>query len=92
MIKSVKVRVFGFVQGIGYRSWTKRKAEELGLKGWVKNLEDGSVEGHLEGEESSLNLMIELMKKGPRFARVEKIEVKEENRVKGYENFQIVYQ
>jgi len=92
MIKSVKVRVFGFVQGIGYRSWTKRKAEELGLKGWVKNLEDGSVESYLEGEESSLNLMIELMKKGPRFARVEKIEVKEENRVKGYENFQIVYQ
>ena len=92
MIKSVKVRVFGFVQGIGYRSWTKRKAEELGLKGWVKNLEDGSVESHLEGEENSLNLMIELMKKGPRFARVEKIEVKEENRVEGYGNFQIVYQ
>jgi len=92
MTKSVKVKVFGFVQGIGYRSWTKRKAEELGLKGWVKNLEDGTVESYLEGEEHSLNLMIELMKKGPRFARVEKIEVKSENQVKGYENFQIVYQ
>jgi len=92
MEKSVKVRVFGFVQGIGYRSWTKRKAEELGLKGWVKNLQDGSVEAHLEGEEKVLNQMIELMKKGPRFARVEKIEVKTEDQIKGYENFQISYQ
>ncbi|MGB9598552.1 MAG: acylphosphatase [Minisyncoccales bacterium] len=92
MIRAMRVKVFGFVQGIGYRSWTKKRAEELGLNGWVRNLSDGSVEAYFEGKSNSLSRMIELMKKGPRFARVEKIEIKEESQIKGLDNFQVVYQ
>ena len=46
--------VSGRVQGVGFRYWVKEEAEALGLKGWVRNLRDGSVEVEAEGEEDAL--------------------------------------
>jgi acylphosphatase len=68
--------VAGRVQGVWYRSNTRTKAIELGLKGWVKNLWDGRVEAVFEGEAHVIKEMIEWCKRGPPLAKVKQIEVK----------------
>jgi acylphosphatase len=52
MKKTFQIEVFGRVQGVWFRKYTKQKADELGLKGWVRNGEDGSVLMHVEGYQS----------------------------------------
>ncbi|WP_226663841.1 acylphosphatase [Alteriqipengyuania lutimaris] len=64
----------GRVQGVFYRDWTVQTARSLGLAGWVRNLPDGTVEAHLEGEETALARMIEAMHDGPPRAAVDRIE------------------
>jgi acylphosphatase len=65
------VRVTGRVQGVTFRAWTKDAAEELGIRGWVRNCVDGSVEAHLEGDEGRLDKLIARMWQGPPLARVD---------------------
>lgn len=74
--KRAHVWVAGRVQGVWYRSNTRTKAIELGLKGWVKNLWDGRVEAVFEGEAHVIKEMIEWCKRGPPLAKVKQIEVK----------------
>ncbi len=71
----VHVFVSGKVQGVFFRSNTRDKAEELNLKGWVRNLADGRVEAVFEGEERNVEKMVEWCSKGPEYARVEDVEV-----------------
>ena len=83
-----RVIISGIVQGVGFRHFTQRKAEELGLRGWVRNTEDGGVETVLEGEKTRIQEMIKLCHKGPFGAKVEKVEVEWEeatNEFKGFE-------
>lgn len=68
--------VRGTVQGVGFRAWTQRAASQLGLTGWVRNLDDGRVEAWLEGEEADLRAMVEQLESGPETARVEDVEVR----------------
>jgi acylphosphatase len=75
--KAIKVRVFGRVQGVGYRSWTSSNAQKYGLIGWVRNRVDGSVEALFVGEESVVQLLVEQCRKGPPAARVEKVETED---------------
>lgn len=67
-------RVVGWVQGVGFRHWTRRTAERLGLSGTVRNLPDGSVEVHAAGNELSLRALEEALREGPPAARVERLE------------------
>ncbi|MSR20566.1 MAG: acylphosphatase [Gemmatimonadetes bacterium] len=67
-------RVVGLVQGVGFRHWTRRTAERLGLSGTVRNLPDGSVEVHAAGIEESLRRFEEALRDGPPAARVERVE------------------
>ncbi|TIX51879.1 acylphosphatase [Alteraurantiacibacter aquimixticola] len=69
--------IHGRVHGVFYRDWTVRTARELGLAGWVRNLPDGTVEAHLEGEAQAVGAMIALMHDGPPAARVDRIEQSE---------------
>jgi acylphosphatase len=69
------VRVTGHVQGVFYRAWSQAQARELGVSGWIRNCPDGSVEAHLQGEESGVERMIERMRKGPSNARVDDVDV-----------------
>lgn len=69
------VLVSGKVQGVFFRSSTKKRAEELGLTGWVRNLEDGRVEAVFEGDQEKVEKMIEWCRKGPNYAMVEDIQV-----------------
>jgi len=69
---NIRVHVFisGKVQGVFFRSSTKDKAEELGVRGWVRNLADGRVEAVFEGEKESVDKMVGWCSKGPVYARV----------------------
>ena len=67
--------ISGRVQGVGYRFFTIRRAEQLNLKGWVKNLYNGDVEAEVEGDESAVNTLIEYLWQGPSLARVRDVKV-----------------
>ena len=70
----IHIRIKGRVQGVGFRAWTCRKANELDLSGWVRNRSDRTVEILAEGTDDNINLFLALCKKGPLFARVDQIE------------------
>lgn len=72
-----RIKVKGKVQGVFYRSSTQAKAKELGLSGWVKNLEDGSVLIEAQGEEQKLEKLIEWCHQGPGAAVVNEVETTE---------------
>jgi len=73
--RSVRVRIEGGVQGVGYRFWSNRVAEELGLTGWVRNRRDGSVEALFCGPADQVADMLERCKQGPPSARVTAINI-----------------
>ncbi len=72
--KSVVISIHGRVQGVWFRAWTVENAVRHGLRGWVRNREDGSVEALFCGPESAVDEMIEACRRGPRSARVERID------------------
>jgi acylphosphatase len=67
-------RVFGVVQGVGFRFWTMGKAEELGLTGEVKNLDDGSVAVVAEGPELQVRDLLDWLNSGRTPGRVERVD------------------
>ena len=69
-IETVRLRITGQVQGVGYRYWMTRTAASLGLRGWVRNRTDGSVEALVTGAPEAVAAMIEAARKGPIGARV----------------------
>lgn len=75
-MKSVKMTVFGRVQGVGFRWSTIRLAQSLTISGWVKNQIDGSVEVVATGSESDLNKFISQIKKSPTpYAKINHVDV-----------------
>ena len=68
-----RIRVQGKVQGVFFRASTQEKAEELGLKGWVRNEPDGSVLIHAEGDEEELRRLVEWCWQGPSAASVKDV-------------------
>jgi len=88
MQKRVRVLISGGVQGVGFRYWVKRTAWELGISGWVKNLENGGVEAIFEGEEALIEKIINECWQGPPLSRVEKVVVNDEE-VEGLKGFEI---
>ena len=75
--KSVSMRVSGRVQGVAYRAWARDQAEELGLVGWVRNEDDGSVSAYIAGPAKLVDEMIARMRRGPRAASVADIVVRD---------------
>lgn len=73
-MKSLRVRVEGRVQGVGYRAWAESEARRLGLSGWVRNRRDGVVEAQLSGDDAMVEAMIAAMRKGPPLARVDRLD------------------
>lgn len=64
------IRVTGHVQGVAYRAWARSEARLLGLRGWVRNRGDGSVEALVAGPEDKVDEMVAAMSEGPGAARV----------------------
>ena len=75
MTRAARLAVRGLVQGVGYRDWTVRKAQELGLSGWVRNRLDGSVEAVVSGDNPAVDAMIAACRDGPFNARVDAVDV-----------------
>ncbi|MEK7254097.1 MAG: acylphosphatase [Bacteroidota bacterium] len=89
MQKHVNLKITGKVQGVWFRGSTQQKARELGVKGTVRNLPDGSVFVEAEGEEEVLQQFIAWCHRGSDHARVEKVEV-EAGGWQGFERFEVV--
>jgi acylphosphatase len=70
--------VHGRVQGVFFRDTTRRRAESLGVSGWVSNRPEGSVEAVFEGEPEQVESMLRFCREGPGRAEVERVEVSEE--------------
>lgn len=86
--KHYSIYVTGRVQGVFYRQSTKEKAAALGLKGFVKNLENGSVQIEVEGPENQIKNLIEWAKEGPVDADVLQVKANEKE-VEGFESFEV---
>jgi len=91
MKTNVHVIISGRVQGVWFRSSTKQKAEQLGVTGWVKNTRDGCVEAIFEGEENNIKEIVEWCHRGPPLAKIERVEVKNQNITNGFDGFSIKY-
>lgn len=87
----VRVYISGFVQGVFFRSHTKKMALKLGLKGWVRNLIDGRVEAIFEGDRDKVLEMLQWCKIGPPQARVTDIDIKWEKYEGEFKAFEILY-
>lgn len=75
MTKATKhLIISGRVQGVGFRYYTYRSAKELGIKGWVQNLQDGTVETVVTGSQEDVEKMVDKLKEGPPSSRVQNIE------------------
>ncbi|MDP3482471.1 MAG: acylphosphatase [Sulfuricella sp.] len=69
------LRVYGHVQGVFFRESMCRKAQVLGITGWVRNCRDGTVEAMIQGAPEAVSAMIEWVRTGPEPARVEGVEI-----------------
>jgi len=70
----LSARITGRVQGVGFRNFTQRRARRLGVTGWVRNEQDGSVRLEAEGPRGDLEALLEALHDGPRTALVEAVE------------------
>jgi DNA ligase D-like protein (predicted 3'-phosphoesterase) len=86
--RAVRVVVRGAVQAVGFRDATLRRAQRLGVMGWVRNAEDGSVLVHAEGTAAEVEELLDFLREGTRGARVDYVEV-ESVKVEGHEQFAI---
>jgi acylphosphatase len=83
------VVVRGAVQGVGFRAACAGEAHRLGVAGWVRNREDGSVEAELQGPATAVERLIGWLRVGPAGARVEEVEVRCAPTEPGVEGFRI---
>lgn len=73
---AVRLLISGRVQGVGFRAWAARKAADLGLAGWVRNLTDGRVEALVQGPGVDVARFIQLCHRGPTMARVDLVDAR----------------
>lgn len=91
----MQVIVRGRVQGVSFRAWTKKTAQELGINGWVKNRTDGSVEVVGEGTRQALQKLVQRMRRDSQLqqqgAQVDTIAIRWQNTPHEFSGFIIVY-
>lgn len=80
---------FGKVQGVYFRDNTRRKARELGVAGWVRNLRDGSVEAVMEGDREAVEALIDWCKRQQPYARVSEAKVSWEEATGEFDGFRV---
>lgn len=91
--KIIRIKIYGLVQGVFFRAYTREIAKKLGVKGYVRNMPDGSVEVLAKGNQEALKKLIEFCKQGPPEARVEKIKIIDDRGGAkiNFDDFRIIY-
>jgi len=90
-MQSAHIIVHGYVQGVFFRYNTKKQAISLGLKGYARNMPDGTVEIVAEGPEDKLNQLIRFCENSPGASNVSKVDVKFEKAKNEFESFVVKY-
>lgn len=88
-MKQLKIRITGRVQGVSFRYTTKVVADQMGIRGMIKNEPDGSVYIEAEGDDTLLEVFLEWCNEGPDRAIIEKVET-ETAELKNYRNFEVI--
>ncbi len=83
--------LIGRVQGVGFRYFIRQKANELKLKGWVKNKADGSVELEVEGNSDSITIFLDMINIGNSMSRIDRIFKSELPSLQGFDSFFVKY-
>ena len=89
--RCVRAVVSGRVQGVWFRESTRQCAEDLGLRGYVRNLPDGRVEAVLAGEGAAVAAALDFLREGPPLARVERVEIEEPHASRDHQGFRVRY-
>ena len=89
-ILTVNLTISGKVQGVGFRYFVLRQAQELGITGWVSNKSNGDVEALAQGEKADLEQFIAKVKEGPSFSRVEDVSLNWVKEAEQYFGFEII--
>ena len=74
-MSAARFLVSGRVQGVFFRAWSREQADELGVRGWIRNRPDGHVEAHVEGDEAAVEAIIARLRSGPPAAEVEALRI-----------------
>lgn len=88
---NVRIIISGRVQGVFFRMETKRAAERAGVCGWVRNLNDGTVEALFEGKKSDVEAVLNWCKKGPPLSSVTRVDVAWGAYSGGFKIFEVTY-
>jgi acylphosphatase len=89
--ETLRLRVFGRIQGVGFRSWACQNALRLKIRGWVRNETDGTVSCECQGPADALEVFTAALRRGPPYARVGRIEVSPVAQAQTYRGFEIAY-
>ena len=90
-MQTIHVLIEGQVQGVFFRNYTEKKAIELRLNGWVKNMADGTVEAVFCGEEKGISDMVEFLHTGSPNSKVEKVTVNDYLALEDFSHFEIIF-
>jgi acylphosphatase len=85
----IHIIISGDVQGVGFRQYVKYQAKKLNIKGWVKNLPNGRVEGLFVGDRENTEKIIEYCRRGPFLAQVKNVEIEEKEDII-FNSFEII--
>jgi acylphosphatase len=91
-VRTLRVKISGLVQGVGYRYFTKRVADRLGVKGYVRNLSDGRVEVLAQSPNEELEQeLLEYLEQGPPYSNVTGLDSTTEETSKEFKGFEITF-
>ena len=85
----IRAKVYGRVQGVAFRAYTRQRAVELGIFGWVRNCFDGTVEVLAEGEQDHVEQFLDWLKVGSPSSQVSKVEYNQETKPGKLSSFEI---
>ncbi len=84
-----RIIVTGNVQGVSYRRFAKTWADNIGIKGWCRNLDDGNVEILAEGSKEDIDRFGDKLKEGPLLSKVSDVDIKHEPKTSQFSSFEI---
>ena len=87
-MKAVHLHIYGLVQGVYFRKYTRKKAIELGLQGWVRNCADGSVEAFAQGDNKPIDDFVKWCHHGPEKASVTSVTATDTD-VQNFKSFEV---